>query len=689
MSTAIVIGNGNMLINIDENLQVSDFYFPHVGQENHLSKDINKMFFRINGRYVFINHNDWEININYSTDSLVAESRIVHKETGLILEFTDYVVPHENIYMREFSVENKGTNSAEIFIYFQNNFSIFESDIGDTAVWYHPAKSLVHYKKNRYIALGSTKKIYQFTCAAKSDNHGKGAYPDMDTGELFYNPISNGSVNSCISFKYVINANEKVKSNFYHVIATNFNEIQEKVKKYCTVIEDQNAYLVTKYWRNWINTKTGKYFDSSKLAEAIGSIELTNQIEELYKRSLLTIRTQIDNSGAIVAANDGRYLKENGKDTYSYLWPRDGAYISLALIECGFKELTDKYFEYSSHLITPEGYFLHKYYPYGEKAAALGSSWHPWVDKMGDYQLPIQEDGTALMLHAMWKHYEKFADQEFLSKYWESMIFPMGNFIGNFRYTLAYDISNISENVEGFKLKGSNNDIGIVEETFEGSKLPRPSYDLWEERKGINTFTCASVYAGLLSAAKLSSAFGKGKLYETFYKYAQEVKEATIKFLYDEKEKRFMSRLACENNVTQCEIDKTIDSSIYGIWHLGMLDVNDEMVINTMKAIEDRLVIKNEIGGVARRENDFYNKVDDRYPGNPWFICTLWMAQYWIMRKQIPKAVPYIKWVVDHTDITGLMAEQANPNTGHGESVKPLTWSHGEFVRTINMLLGI
>lgn len=690
MTTSLVIGNGSILVNIDDNLQVTDFYFPHVGQENQLSQHTNKMFFRIDGRYFFINQNDWDIKLGYSTDSLVAESQVINKTNGIIANFTDYVVPHENIYMREISITNPNDREIEVSLYFQNNFSIYETEIGDTAVWYHPAKSIVHYKKDRYIAVGSTNKIYQFTCAAKSDNNSRGAYPDMDTGELYYNPISNGSVNSCIAFKFNLNAHETINTNFYNVVGNSFGNIQELINKYCSVIEDQSAYLVTKYWRNWINTKTAKYFSWDKLQKYINDEETVNKIEALYKRSLLTIRTQIDNSGAIIAANDGHYLKEDGKDTYSYLWPRDGAYISLALIECGFKELSDKYFEYSSKLITPEGYFLHKYYPYGESSAALGSSWHPWVDKVGDFQLPIQEDGTALMLYAIWKHYEKFADQEFLSKYWESLIFPMGNFIGNFRYTLAYENSNIDEYVEGFKLnknRTESDDLALSEQAFEGTRLPRASYDLWEERKGINTYTCASVYAGLLAAAKLASAFGKGKLYETFYKYAQEVKEATITHLYDKSVNRFLTRLSCESNTNACELDKTIDSSIYGIWHFGMLPVDDEMVENTMKAIEDNLSIKNHIGGIARRENDYYNRIDENIPGNPWFICTLWLAQYWIQKQDIKKALPYIKWVIDHSDQTGLMAEQANPVSGHGESVKPLTWSHGEFIRTINMLL--
>jgi len=32
----IPVGNGSLLVNLDENYQIRDAYFPHVGQENHL-----------------------------------------------------------------------------------------------------------------------------------------------------------------------------------------------------------------------------------------------------------------------------------------------------------------------------------------------------------------------------------------------------------------------------------------------------------------------------------------------------------------------------------------------------------------------------------------------------------------------------------------------------------------------------
>ena len=40
------------------------------------------------------------------------------------------------------------------------------------------------------------------------------------------------------------------------------------------------------------------------------------------------------------------------------------------------------------------------------------------------------------------------------------------------------------------------------------TNLPGASYDLWEERHGIHTFTVAAVWAGLNAAANFAETFG-------------------------------------------------------------------------------------------------------------------------------------------------------------------------------------
>ncbi len=97
------------------------------------------------------------------------------------------------------------------------------------------------------------------------------------------------------------------------------------------------------------------------------------------------------------------------RDTYSYVWPRDGALVANALDMAGFPDIARWFYKFCSNVLTEEGYFYHKYNPDGSPA----SSWHPWVLK-GNRAMPIQEDETALVVWALWRHYHRYRDIEFI-----------------------------------------------------------------------------------------------------------------------------------------------------------------------------------------------------------------------------------------------------------------------------------
>jgi len=83
------------------------------------------------------------------------------------------------------------------------------------------------------------------------------------------------------------------------------------------------------------------------------------------------------------------------------------------------------------------------------------------------------------------------------------------------------------------------------------------------------------------------------------------------------------------------ELDETIDASLFGIYKFHLFEADDPRVVSTMRAVEQKLWVKTRVGGVARYENDYYHRVSAdaaAVPGNPWFICTLWLADYFITR---------------------------------------------------------
>ena len=79
---------------------------------------------------------------------------------------------------------------------------------------------------------------------------------------------------------------------------------------------------------------------------------------------------------------------------------------------------------------------------------------------------------------------------------------------------------------------------------------------------------------------------------------------------------------------------------------------------------------------MVRYENDRYQQVSPTLVGgNPWFICSLWLADYLTEKaaeeKELAGALEIMKWVSDHALPSGVLAEQINPLTGEPLSVSP------------------
>jgi len=224
----------------------------------------------------------------------------------------------------------------------------------------------------------------------------------------------------------------------------------------------------------------------------------------------------------------------------------------------------------------------------------------------------------------------------------------------------------------------------------EKTNLPLPTYDLWERDRGIFSYTLATVYAGLIAAYKLSAVIGHFNHSAKYKEAAEKIKEATLKYLYDEKEERFLKRIEMDLKTGEIKKDYSLDASMHALWMLDLLPADDERIVKTMKAIYEGLEVRTDIGGMARSENDDYQRVHGNYgdvPGNPWIITTLWHAQ-WLMalaktKKDLEEVKKHIDWARNQANSAGILPEQVNPFNGDPLSVAPLTWSHSTFVDTV------
>ncbi|MEZ5306540.1 MAG: glycoside hydrolase family 15 protein [Pyrinomonadaceae bacterium] len=634
----IPVGNGSLLVNFDEFYQIRDIYFPHVGQENHTEGFPFRFGIWVDGEFSWTFSGAWSISLKYLPETLVTDVHLINEELGIEIISHDTVHNDENILLRKMSVSNLRDVEREVRLFFHHDFRIYENKVGDTAFFDPESHSLVHYKKKRYFLINTSPAFDNFATGRKAFRDQEGTWRDAEDGILDGGAITEGSVDSTIRVTLDLDGQES-KEVFYWITAG--RSLAETSMWNASLIAEgmETAFQrASNYWKVWVNKNEKQFGDLS--AEVVAQ----------YKRSLLIIRTQIDNRGAILAANDSD-VTDRATDHYSYLWTRDGALVAYALDIAGYPYFTRKFLRFCAEIVHPDGYFLQKYNPDGTVASGWHAAWDKWARKK---LIPIQQDETALVLWALWEHYDRYREIEFSAKLYKSLVVRCGDFLAGFR--------------------------------DERTKLPKPSWNLWEDRRGIHTYTCATVVGGLRAAANFAHMFGdseRGFRYETA---ASEMVEGMREHLYSKGHEHFFRALNSHDDVAT-DPDAALDASMFGLFYFGAFDANDELVVNTMERIEKELWVNQKIGGVARFENDGYMRATDEYAGNPWFICTLWLAEWYIAKskylKDLERAKELIEWTVGKALPSGVMAEQIHPDTGEPLSVSPLTWSHSTLVAAV------
>ncbi|HLX60819.1 MAG TPA: glycoside hydrolase family 15 protein [Planctomycetota bacterium] len=668
MPRDLPIGNGRLLVTFDCSYCVRDIYYPRVGKENQTLGEPCRTGIWINGAFSWLHESGWKRSLKYQPGTLVTDVKLQNENLRVRIDASDAVHPDQTIFLRHFVVHNDADEPREVRLFFHYDFHILENAFGDTA-YFEPVNGIiVQYKGPRYFLINARNAagegIYQYSTGIKKHQHFEGTWRDAEDGELGGNPITQGSVDSTISVRCVIPARES--SHFHHWVCADRDYFGAKELNDLVLRHGVHTMMeaASDHWRKWVMQARGVGVPPARSAsESCDAIPDAEQIqsadarlEELYRRSLLIVNTQIDSGGAIIAANDGDSIIFN-RDTYSYMWPRDGALVSHALDLAGFPEIARKFFLFCQSVMPrpsyyPEGYLLHKFNPDG----SFGSSWHPWI-RDGKPALPIQEDETALVLWALNEHHKIYKDDAFIASVTERLIRPAAKFM------LKYRIS----------------DTG----------LPRESYDLWEERYGVLTFTTAAVIAGLAASAKLLTQPQDSALQADCFEAAAQMKSAMQEHLFSKELNRFVRMISFQNGGGTV-VDSAIDASVYAIFQFGVFEADHPMVVATMKQVESRLWCKTDVGGVARYENDYYYQISHdvaKVPGNPWMICTLWLALWYLAlaktRDELKRSREILDWIAAHCLESGCMAEQIHPYTGAPLSVSPLTWSHATYIETV------
>ncbi len=641
MPRDIPVSNGSFLLNFDPDYQIRDVYYPFIGQENHSSGNPFLFGVWVDGKYSRMGP-EWEKDLRYRDNSLITNVYLKNDDLGLTIRCSDVVDMDLNIYIKKIEVTNLEGKNRQVRLFFSHEFNLYGNDIGGTAYFDPRSCSIIHYKVNRYFLISCWAHdqwgMKHFSCGRRNASGSLETIKETEEGKLSGNPSAWGSPHSTIGIWLDLTGGGTETTYYWIAAGKTYSQVADLNMAVHKITPEELLIRSSKYWKTWVQ-ETSQDFHN-----------LPRSVTEVYKRSLLILRTQIDNRGAIIAANDSDIIRF-GKDTYSYMWGRDGAFVAAALAKAGYSHVCMKYFNFCARILSSDGYLFQHYNPDG----SLASNWHPWLVD-GNEVLPIQEDSTALTLWALWIHYRSLKDVEFIKPLYRTLIIKAADFLVSYR-----DPQTL---------------------------LPLPSYDLWEERYELHTYTAATVVAGLRAAAHFSELFQDTSLADKYNRAADEITAGIEQYLYHKGLKRF-ARSGSRTDGGY-KLDEVIDISLLSLATLGVLDPGDTKMIETADAVHENLWLKTPTGGCARYQGDLYQRTEDspgEIPGNPWFIATLWLAEYYIdraeNRQQLHAAVPYLEWCVKNALPSGVLAEQVHPLNGSPLCVSPLTWSHSAFAWTV------
>ena len=673
MPRDLSLANGRLLVNFDAFYNLRDIYYPHVGQVNQSHGCKSRVGLWVNGKFSWINGEGWERQLVYADDTLVTRVTAANRELGVIVTARDAIDFNLDVLVRRFEVHNLDNRRArEMRLFIHYGFAFWGNTIGDAAFYHPEARALVAYKDTCYVLMNALPAEEpgwdSWTVGHKDIDLDTGSWRDAEDGELGRNPVAFGSVD-CVGAIHLgqVLPGSTVVAHAWAAVGEDLAAVLELDRQ---VVERHPGNLIDRisdYWRAWVNKEAD---EDSRF------VHLSPGLQQLYKRSLLTVRAQIDGGGAVIAAADSdiaspyreqafvRSAPEfdpfHGHENYSYAWGRDGAFVAEALDRAGYGGVSRQFLSFCGRVLFYDvekdwGYMFQRYRPNG----SVASNVIPWVDSEGIAQLPIQEDETALVLHALWKHYRISRDWELITPLYRTMVKPIGNFLRDYRDAQT--------------------------------GLPLPSQDLWEERQGVHAFTVATVWAGLHAAANFTEMFGERDLAQEYRDAAQGIKRAAETYLYDDEEGRFVRTVDVRDGKVVSR-DTVVDVSLFGLWYFNLFDVADPRIQRTMEAVIRHLAVPTLVGGVARYEADSYlldhREGLSRVPGNPWVHGTLWVAQYHIRKARtladLKPAEDILEWVKKWALPSGALSEQLNAHTGEVTGATPLTWTHASFITAIH-----
>ena len=635
MHKQVVLSNGEILVGLNKHGLVHDFYYPFVGQDNLTTARSlpHKLGVWVDGQFSWLDDGSWRIKLDFEDEALISSSSCFNDQLQIKLEIRSAVDISLNAFMRYLQLTNLADQSRQVKIFLHQVFQISNQGRADTALYDPDGGYVFDYKgKTALIIYGRDSQAstaHQHAIGLCGVEDKLGTWLDAEDGQLSGSNVEHGGVDSVLGFGHQLETNQTYSLEYW-TVAGHDHQAADYIHQQLLKEGVIKRFVKTRqYFLDWLKPA------QVQMADWPQARRLKAQ------RSLLIIKAHTDLRGSIIASSDSS-VYNYGRDYYAYCWPRDGAYVVWPLIKLGYQTEAKNFFDFCIRVAHRQGYLQHKFQPDG----AFGSSWHPLVHEHHK-ELAIQEDETAVVLYMLAEYVKASGDHDYFKSVYNKFVKPATDFI-------AYFVD-------------------------KATGLPHASYDLWEEKFLTTSYTTFLVIAALKAMAELGSQLAKDKEALRWNLQAEAITGNLAK-LFDAKAKHYIKGFYLQES-GDLRLDTTLDtSSMYAVLKFGSSAFEPELKA-TVKALEDQLLSPDK--GLPRYPGDNYLLTAHDYPGNPWFICSFWLAQYYLAHHKRPAAERLLAMAEAHMTSSSLMSEQIDAASSEPVGVSPLVWSHAEYLQTV------
>lgn len=640
MGRPVILGNSKLTVGLNEQGLVHDFYYPYVGLENLTTARSmhHKIGIWVDGEFSWTDSDIWRISLTTSAEAMVSTAKMVSDKYKIELIFEDFVDYELDYFGRKISLRNTSSEHKEVCLFMHQVFEISRGGRADTAFYVPGDEYILDYKGTTCLLISGKKALSnemfdQFAVGNYGIEGKSGTYMDAEDGNLSGHSVEHGGVDSVIRFKADTKPDEDYVINYW-IVASDTQIQCEKIHNILKNDFDDRLKNHKEHWAKWL----------AKSDKATKNID--EKYKDMVKKSIFIIKAHTDIRGGVIASCDSS-IYNYGRDYYSYVWPRDGAYAMWPLIRLGYYEEPRAFFNFCADIASKSGFLLHKYQP----DRAIGSTWHPLLHG-NRRELAIQEDETAIVIIILGELFYYSDDKVFVQDIFNRFVIKAVEFLYDF----------------------------IDTETG----LPHASYDLWEEKFLTSTYTTACVYRALIVASDLGEILGHNPDDIKRWKKRADTILKHIGVFVNPDSNGLRKGFLLDQDTGELNFDNTLDlSSFYGSMVFGYYPTDAQHLHNTVREIESSLLNQTPSKGSPRYENDGYFKISKTSQPNSWIITTLWLGQYYLRNNQVDKTVDILKWVHEYAIDTGAMPEQIHPENGIPISVTPLVWSHAEYINTV------